>query len=157
MTDTSKASIAAVVERLTKWGEWLDFDIGTDDPAGGDCREAASIISALEARAEKAEAERDEFDNQLSSMTFDRDVYRANATQITARAEAAEAQVATLQAKLGKAAEERDEWLRFIARWAWDKTGPADERLSVIQYFPPVKAARPEPLSTLRETTNEPT
>lgn len=153
MADTSKATIAAVVERLRIKASMIM--LGEPIAWGSDSAvmdEAASLISALEARAEKAEAERDEFDNQLSSMTFDRDVYRANATRINARAEAAEAQVSTLQAKLEKAAEERDEWLRFIARWAWDKTGPADERLSVIQYFPPVKAARPEPLSTLRST-----
>jgi len=33
-----------------------------------------------------------------------------------------------------------EEYLRFIERWAVYKTGPAEERLSVIAFYPPIRA-----------------
>lgn len=38
--------------KLRKWADWLDFDIGTDYPAGKDLREAADTIDRLTSTGE---------------------------------------------------------------------------------------------------------
>jgi hypothetical protein len=33
-----------IAERLGQWAAWLDADVGTEEPAGDDCRAAAAFI-----------------------------------------------------------------------------------------------------------------
>lgn len=103
MTDTSKTAIAAVVERLRTQAASLENDLiggeGLQLVESNTMREAASLISALEA----------ERDLLTTSGIVEVSIRNPNVADYMrhweARAEAAEAQVATLQAKLEKAAE----------------------------------------------------
>lgn len=136
MTDTSKPAVAAVVERLKADNDWLMRIriVGGELQAlhaGNNMLRSASLLSALEARAEKAEAEiaatvrkfnadnPDEFwrnvieiQARVEAAEAERDTWKDLALKkeafILSKAqdiEAAEAQVATLQAKLEKSAE----------------------------------------------------
>jgi hypothetical protein len=52
---------AELTEKMLKLGDWLDVDIGSDDPAGADCREAAAALKMIA----DAEAERDKLREAL--------------------------------------------------------------------------------------------
>jgi len=54
-------------------------------------------------------------------------------------ADALEAQEARI-VKLEKEISNHHEYLEFIERWAVYKSGPAEERLSVIAHYPPISA-----------------
>jgi hypothetical protein len=52
MTNPSDTRDSELVAKLRKWADWLDFDIGTDQPAGKDLREAADTIDRLTSSGE---------------------------------------------------------------------------------------------------------
>ena len=51
LTKTKEVNIvnarpATLEDRVLNWANWLDYDIGRDDPAGNDLREAAAVLDA---------------------------------------------------------------------------------------------------------------
>lgn len=131
MADTGKATIAAVVERLRTKASMIM--LGEPIAWGSDSAvmdEAASLISALEAERDEARKLANQYAWERDKAREERDVaeYRSAAfwkplnAKTVARAEAAEAQVATLQAKLEKAAE-------ALKPFAWFSEGDAEDTL----------------------------
>ena len=90
-----------LIVRLLRWGIWLDSDLGTDEPAGADCREAAARIASLTAKvarlAEQVENTRAMYENLEASEIL---------AGYKNRAEAAEAEVASLRAENKKLRED---------------------------------------------------
>ena len=70
-----------LVAKLLKWADWLDADIGTDEPAGADVREAAAAIERLLAERDEARKLAEEgLEPRLRELHFGREGFSAEVT-----------------------------------------------------------------------------
>ena len=98
--------IAGLVERLEKWGKWLDADIGWDEPAGADLREAATAL-------QRVAQERDAANQLNNKYAWERDKAREERDAAERRSEAFwKPQIAAAEARIATARDEGLEPLR---------------------------------------------
>ena len=111
--------IAGLVERLEKWGKWLDADIGWDEPAGADLREAATAL-------QRVAQERDAANQLNNKYAWERDKAREERDAAERRSEAFwKPQLAAAEARIATA---RDEGIEAVAVLIEQRTLPIPER-----------------------------